>query len=540
MIKLREKNLDPAEGKVSLLPGEAEKIYMDVIPLGTAVDFFDSNGKKYFSFMKNPPSNERKLHANFQNATSSIPKPLESYTLVFANGHKVLLPLAAFFQSETFKTIRENENELCDLDFLRGAIPDFQDAYTIEIQKDGVIFTNKSKSEMSYAVEKLPEKQPFSFGHEYPETGDIPPEGREVELAPDKYAAFFGKNGDFNGAIYEVENENKKQFIFRDADRKQMIKMTAGHEYLLPVDEEAGDNLRVRITHGRLYIFGNQKVSYNVVSASHKWHAKMGGDDSVGGLINGGRRFYAATNREMGECSKYATANESNAFAGLANGVMGVLDGMGGNGFGDKASYLAAETIVSGNGSLHALVLDAHDELYFLNRYLILNSIPNCDTVLAGVRLTGDSFEGVSLGDCHWVQIRNGNIVAKSPDKSVLGEYYEAGLISKYDLMNMPERTMVKTSLVTGFDVEQDKNKLEPGDIIVAFDDGLAIDIENELVEIAGLAKTPEEFAKIMLKRTEDRNNDPQKCYPVKDNSGVDFYAPSPRDNVAVAVYFHD
>jgi serine/threonine protein phosphatase PrpC len=534
-------NLETIERRVILPSGGAEKIFPDVMPVGTAVDFFDSSGKKYFSFMKNTPSNERKVKPNLLNLTANsvVPAPLESYTLVFANGKKILLPLAAFFQSETFKLIREDEKSLCDEDFLREAMPDFPYDYTIEIQNDGVIFSNRSKKELSYTIQRQPEQQRFSFGYGFPEAKTVPQTGCDIDLAPDKYAAFFNGKGDFMAAIYEVEDDNKKQFIFRDADRKQVIKMTAGHEYLLPLDDSTGKNLRVRITHGKIYVFDNPGVSYNVVSASHKWRAETGGDAEVSGLINGGRRFYAATYRELGE-SKYDTANESNAFAGLANGVMGVIDGMGGNGFGDKASFLAAETIVSGKGFLEGLVLDAHDELYFFNRYMLLNSLPHCDAVLAGVRLSGDSFEGASLGDAHWVQIRNGRIIAKSPDKSVLGEFYEAGLISKFDLMTRPERNIVKTALLLGFEPEVFKGELESGDIIVTFDDGLAIDIENELAEIAGIAKTPEEFAKIMLKRTEDRNNDLNKCYTVTDESGLGFSAPSPRDNVAVAVYFHD
>jgi serine/threonine protein phosphatase PrpC len=281
----------------------------------------------------------------------------------------------------------------------------------------------------------------------------------------------------------------------------------------------------------------------------------IGKDGDITGLINGSRKFCAATRRELGE-SKYSIVNEDNIGVNRNNGVLVLVDGMGGYGYGEHASHIGVEGIINARSmDLRGKLAEARDKLALLNRAVNSSFAPNA--AIVAVQLDGDKCCVTYRGDCRLLHIRNGKCIYMTPPRNMAWRKYlnHIGDFSYVSTFNNLERSTVTSSLSDDSSrpssLDYVELTLEQGDKIVMYGDGIALS-EAEITKTV-VSCDPEDAVNFLLEETEKRNI--QDRYPIViDNNLVsDALLPdpimnigeflvakySPKDNASVIVYEH-
>lgn len=163
-----------------------------------------------------------------------------------------------------------------------------------------------------------------------------------------------------------------------------------------------------------------------------------------------------------------------------------VADGMGGHACGDLAAETAVTSLVNSFRRLrqHPLPPDeffktalatAHEEVLALGAGMQPAIRPG--TIIVCALVTGDQLRWAHVGDSRAYHVRNGHVLTRTQDQSVVGALLAAGEISTEQALLHPERHMVEYCLGV------DKNtppiptivprKLEAGDIVLLCSDGL-------------------------------------------------------------------
>jgi protein phosphatase len=229
---------------------------------------------------------------------------------------------------------------------------------------------------------------------------------------------------------------------------------------------------------------------------------ETGKDGIISGVINGGKRFCAATYRELG-FGKYRDRNEDNIGVDYAGGVLVLADGMGGHGYGELASHLIVEGIIRDNAAdLRPRLYGVRDKLYLFGRKMGLTFAP--DAAFEAVKLSGDRYTMAYRGDGQFLHIRGKKCIYRNIPCNVAWAMYMQGQISYVGTFNDAGRTILTNSLLRGGGMDFTEREMEAGDKLVMYDDGLAY-CDSEVVEIVS-GHDADEAVRILTEGTKQRN----------------------------------
>lgn len=163
-----------------------------------------------------------------------------------------------------------------------------------------------------------------------------------------------------------------------------------------------------------------------------------------------------------------------------------VFDGMGGHSDGARAAETALRTvqdmfmatrlpILDPQGFLYTALARAHDEVVALGADVAVDFRPRATCAICLVQ-EGGSF-WAHIGDSRIYQVRNGRVLSRSRDHSHVEVLIQEGAITEEEAQDHPMRNFVECCLggdppVPDMSITP-KQKLEPGDVLLACSDGL-------------------------------------------------------------------
>jgi serine/threonine protein phosphatase PrpC len=207
-----------------------------------------------------------------------------------------------------------------------------------------------------------------------------------------------------------------------------------------------------------------------------------------------------------------------------------VVDGMGGHAHGARAAEVTVATLKECFGEIPLPVFDpqgfltlalarAHDRVVKLGDGVALDHKPRA-TCAACLVQDGGSY-WAHVGDSRVYQLRRGAVHARTRDHSHVELLLREGLIAEHEMKGHPMRNFVECCL--GGDVPLPdmsitaRQKLEPGDVLVACTDGLWSGLDDH--DFAGLARAErpplERDVRALAERAVAKNS------PYSDNTSV-------------------
>ncbi|MDH3751741.1 MAG: protein phosphatase 2C domain-containing protein, partial [Gammaproteobacteria bacterium] len=173
--------------------------------------------------------------------------------------------------------------------------------------------------------------------------------------------------------------------------------------------------------------------------------------------------------------------------------LMLVFDGMGGHSDGARAAETGLKIvqdtfmdtplpIFDPQGFLYMALARAHDEVVNLGRDVAVDFRPRATCAICLVQ-EGGSF-WAHIGDSRIYQVRNGNVLSRSRDHSHVEVLIQEGAITEEEALDHPMRNFVECCI--GGDVPvpdmsiTGRQKLQPGDVLLACSDGLWSGLADE------------------------------------------------------------
>ena len=162
--------------------------------------------------------------------------------------------------------------------------------------------------------------------------------------------------------------------------------------------------------------------------------------------------------------------------------LLAVADGLGGHEKGELASKIAVETLrrtfeenyeaSMGDEDIGELLRGAYWEIH--REILDLSSEPGkVGTTLTSAFVRSGKAVIANTGDSRAYLIRNGQVIERTRDHSIVEELLERGVIGPEEVRSHPMRHVVTRALGIGFEVDVYTWRLENGDILILSTDGL-------------------------------------------------------------------
>lgn len=389
---------------------------------------------------------------------------------------------------------------------------------------------------------------------------ELSPEWQSIDFSPNEYLTLYGQN-EVLGYAFRMPQTN--MYVLRRHPNHWPIFLEEDKVYDLDfVDVSEILDIHLRIGARGLELRGSSKIGVSLTTQPPVKKIELGQSGLIEAYMNGGRKFAGATTIYTANSyfSKYENLNGDSLGVNIEQGIIVEADGIGSPGNESHASALATETIASRNKlSLPDRLGEAYSRLAYLNSFY--SGQKTCDTVLTAAKIEGDDLEPACLGDSKWYLVRNGKIVARSRERSIAGERYEAGLLGEqhpkgnftlYEKLTSLDHNNVTTSLLTNFDpdytylaeeggkwvVKNGKIKLQPGDRFVQVSDGADALTDEEIVQsVSGV--DPATGVSHMLDIAEERNKAYSFMRDFHDGNGLQAIHP-PFDNITISIYAHD
>jgi serine/threonine protein phosphatase PrpC len=195
--------------------------------------------------------------------------------------------------------------------------------------------------------------------------------------------------------------------------------------------------------------------------------------------------------------------------------LVAVADGVSGEEGGDVASSTAIEVTLRayrespaswGPGKrLYRAAQQANIEIY--DRALVVTELRRMSTTLTAMVLDGDTLYAAHVGDSRLYVIRDGAMVQKTKDHTVVGERRRMGLMSASSAKSHPKRSVLTRSLGRELIVAVDRIAFPVlgGDVLVVCSDGLYNVLDDDQIgaELAG--KDPASGCAALVERSNAR-----------------------------------
>lgn len=178
------------------------------------------------------------------------------------------------------------------------------------------------------------------------------------------------------------------------------------------------------------------------------------------------------------------------AYVADVKGVFAVADGMGGHKGGSVASRLALESIVDFIGDKKASEENIREAVSFANKSVFERAqddenLYNMGTTLTFLWRNGKNFIMAHVGDSRCYLLREGRLVRKSRDHSLVNEMIEKGEISEEVARIHPKRNIITRALGTHRELRPDvlSFDIKKGDRWLICSDGLTEHIDDSELE---------------------------------------------------------
>ena len=195
--------------------------------------------------------------------------------------------------------------------------------------------------------------------------------------------------------------------------------------------------------------------------------------------------------------------------------LLAVADGVSGEEGGELASGMAIEVTLRayrespaswGPGKrLYRAAQQANIEIY--DRSLVVTELRGMATTLTAIVIDGDTLYAAHVGDSRLYLIRDGSVVQKTKDHTVVGERRRLGLMSAKSARSHPKRSVLTRSLGRELIVAVDRIAfpIMGGDVLVVCSDGLynVLDDDQILAEVA--TKDPASACAALVERSNAR-----------------------------------
>lgn len=215
--------------------------------------------------------------------------------------------------------------------------------------------------------------------------------------------------------------------------------------------------------------------------------------------------------------------------ATLEDSLFIVCDGVGGEKRGEVASQIVCTSIqhyiqnetsprVEEMEALRKAIAYANDKLA---KYVATDPMASrMSTTLALVFLSDESVIAAWCGDTRIHHIRNGVVIWKSNDHSLVGELVSRGELTEEDARTHPRRNVITRSLnAINFNNNVEYHKItdfETGDYLLICTDGLLEKVNDEIISKILTAETEKDKARCFLSYCEGTTNDNFSMYLIR------------------------
>ena len=190
--------------------------------------------------------------------------------------------------------------------------------------------------------------------------------------------------------------------------------------------------------------------------------------------------------------------------------LLAVADGLGGHNAGEVASQMAVDTLREvfereyGEGMDNEEVKKLLEKAYRLAHERISESAVGEREGMGTTLVTAFVRNGKAIiantGDSRAYLIRDGTIVARTKDHSLVQELIDKGEITPEEARRHPMRNIITKALGIDFGVDFYEWELEKGDILLLSSDGLHDYVdEDRIVEIALSSKSTEDMGRTLV-----------------------------------------
>jgi len=186
--------------------------------------------------------------------------------------------------------------------------------------------------------------------------------------------------------------------------------------------------------------------------------------------------------------------------------LLAVADGLGGHNAGEVASRMAVDTLREvfereytegmSASDVAGLLKRAHELAHGRIKGAAMGERSGMGTTLTSAFVRGGAAVITNTGDSRAWLIRDGELVARTRDHSLVQELVDKGEISGEEAKRHPLRNIVTKALGIDFGVDVYGWKLTHGDVLLLSTDGLHDYVDDEtIVSIASKFRTPQEIA---------------------------------------------
>jgi PPM family protein phosphatase len=194
--------------------------------------------------------------------------------------------------------------------------------------------------------------------------------------------------------------------------------------------------------------------------------------------------------------------NEDCILLSPEHGLFIVCDGVGGNNKGEIASSLACDTIsnyIINNREINgesSVIQEAvrNTEGAFLEYISTHPESEGMATTLSCLQLYDNAAVIAHIGDSRVYHIRNGKIIFKTEDHSLVNEYIASGFIRPEEAKNHPKKNVITRAIQTnGGHTEAETKQIEDiqaSDYFILCSDGLLEGIDDPFIEANFLANS--------------------------------------------------
>ncbi len=191
--------------------------------------------------------------------------------------------------------------------------------------------------------------------------------------------------------------------------------------------------------------------------------------------------------------------------------LMAVADGLGGHKAGEVASWIAVTTLKEvfweeykaglQVSFVRLLLKKAHELAHSRIKENATGEREGMGTTLVSAFVRDGTAIIANTGDSRAYLIRNGKVIARTKDHSLVQELLDKGEITEEEAKRHPMRNVITKALGIDFGVDLYEWKLEKGDVLLLSSDGLHDYVdESKIVEVVSSKNTAEDIARGLIK----------------------------------------
>jgi PPM family protein phosphatase len=200
-------------------------------------------------------------------------------------------------------------------------------------------------------------------------------------------------------------------------------------------------------------------------------------------------RLEAAGRTDVGQVR---TTNEDAFGYCVDEGVFALGDGMGGAAAGEVASRIAVDTLIerlcaalspeNRRKVLEEAIATANQRVH--SRAELDSTLRGMGTTLVALAICGDHALIGHVGDSRCYLFRNGKLVRKTLDHSLVDEQVRLGQLTQDEAEHSPLRNVITRAIGTQVSVAPDIDELDlkPGDILLLCSDGLTRELPDDRI----------------------------------------------------------